>query len=102
MRPSAAPNDASEDLRISAGKAAGQHRECRKQDTGSDSFAADDPDAAQPAAVWAISAQIARKMGAGFEAADLGVRCGPCMARILEPGTLNSLEFFQPLNLVWT
>jgi Asp-tRNA(Asn)/Glu-tRNA(Gln) amidotransferase A subunit family amidase len=31
-----APNDASEDLRIRAGKAAGRHRECRKQDTGSD------------------------------------------------------------------
>jgi hypothetical protein len=31
------------------------------------------PDAAQLAAVRTISPQIARKMGAGFEAADLGV-----------------------------
>ena len=37
------PNDASEYLRTSAGKAAGRHRKRRKQDTGSDSFAADEP-----------------------------------------------------------
>jgi hypothetical protein len=34
-------------------------------------------------------------MGAGIEAADLGVWCGPRVARILEPGTLNSLELFS-------
>ena len=42
----------------------------------------------------AISVQVARKMGASLEAADLGVRCGPRVARILEPKTLNSLELF--------
>jgi hypothetical protein len=36
-----ASSGASEDLRIGVGKAAGQHRERRKQDTGS--FAADEP-----------------------------------------------------------
>jgi hypothetical protein len=46
----------------------------------------------------AISAQIARKMGEGFEAADLGVRHGPHVARILEPKTLNSLEFFPAVK----
>jgi hypothetical protein len=34
-------------------------------------------------------------MGAGSEAADLGVRRGPRVARILEPKTLNSLELFS-------
>jgi hypothetical protein len=38
-------------------------------------------------------------MGAGLEAADLGVRRGPRVARILEPGTLNSLELFSAAKL---
>jgi len=38
-------------------------------------------------------------MGAGFEAADLGVRRSPHVAHILEPGTLNSLELF---SAAWT
>jgi hypothetical protein len=37
-------------------------------------------------------------MGAGFEATDLGVRRGPRAARILEPGTLNSLELFSAVK----
>jgi hypothetical protein len=51
------------------------------------------PDAAQPAA---ISVQVARKTGAGLEAADLGLRARSARGlRILEPGALNSLEFFS-------
>ena len=81
MRPSAAPNGASEDLRISEGKAA------------------DEP--LTPGGHGSNSVQVARKMGAGFEAADLGVRGrGPRVARIPESGALNSLKLFSAAELL--
>src|SRR5437899_5166651 len=75
------------------GQAAGQHRERRKQDTGSDSPM--NPDAAQPAAVWRHAGSGRSKNGRRLRGG--GPRCPvrPCMARILEPGTLNSLELFS-------
>jgi hypothetical protein len=39
-------------------------------------------------------------MGAGSEAADLGVWRGSCVARILEPETLNSLELFSAAKIL--
>jgi hypothetical protein len=57
------------------------------------------PDAAQPRAVWAISVQVARKMGGAWRRRTSVSGRDPRVAHILEPGTLNSLEFFPAAKL---
>jgi hypothetical protein len=71
---------------MNAEQAAGEHREDRKQETGPDQFAADEPWRRATGTPCGAHLGLDRsKNGRRLEAADLGVRRGLHVAHILEP-----------------